>query len=258
MQNWRTLELLLEGGVPSVGLEMSAPSPHRPPRRRPPVGRAGGRGFGPVAVVLLRGVRRADGVVVGIFRARRVDRLAPKLRDSDSASRRRDGKDAAGQPQDRRRRLLRLFPVGLARESTIVVWAGMRGAVRWPPPRRCPSTSTSRSLLVLIAFLVAVGSLIVQGLTLGPLVRWLGVQPDDGEADAERADLRRRLRAVVVDDLKARLRHPSRSATGGSVTPFCARRTPKGAFACWDARSSLCFTPGDDRRPARRTARAAR
>jgi CPA1 family monovalent cation:H+ antiporter len=44
----------------------------------------------------------------------------------------------------------------------------------------------------------------VQGLTLGPLVRWLGVQPDDGEADAERADLRRRLRAVVEDDLKAR------------------------------------------------------
>jgi CPA1 family monovalent cation:H+ antiporter len=205
VQNWRTLELLLEGGVfLLVGLEMSALVSH--------VHRDGGRLSDAlvvavailVAVVLLRAVFVAPMAVWLARRARRVDRLAPKLREF--------GDRLPANETGKMRRVNRKIadvdyyvssPLGW-RESTIVVWAGMRGAVTVAAAQTLPVDTTSRSLLVLIAFLVAVGSLMVQGLTLGPLVRWLGVQPDDGEADAERADLRRRLRAVVEDDLKAR------------------------------------------------------
>ena len=205
VQNWRTLELLLEGGVfLLVGLEMSALVSH--------VHRDGGRLSDAlvvavsvlVAVVLLRAVFVGPMALWLARRARRVDRLAPKLREFGD----RLPADETGKMRRVNRKIADVdyyvsSPLGW-RESTIVVWAGMRGAVTVAAAQTLPVDTTSRSLLVLIAFLVAVGSLIVQGLTLGPLVRWLGVQPDDGEADAERADLRRRLRAVVVDDLKAR------------------------------------------------------
>ncbi|NNG98740.1 cation:proton antiporter [Gordonia araii] len=206
MQNWRTVELLLEGGVfLLMGLELSSLIAD--------VHRDGGRlytalGVAALVLVVVLAVRAAFvGPMAGLLhrRARRADLLAPRLREigdqlpddvSPKVSRRINRKIAD----------LDYFmssPLGW-RESTIVVWAGMRGAVTVAAAQTLPIDTTSRSLLVLVAFLVALGSLGLQGLTLAPLVRLLGVTPDEGEIEAERRALHERLRGVIEDDLSDR------------------------------------------------------
>ncbi len=51
----------------------------------------------------------------------------------------------------------------------------MRGAVTLAAAQSLPADTPQRSLLVLIAFVVAAGTLMVQGSTLGWLVRLLGL-----------------------------------------------------------------------------------
>jgi hypothetical protein len=53
-------------------------------------------------------------------------------------------------------------PLGV-REGAVVVWAGMRGAVTVAAAQTLPETTPQRSVLVLVAFLVAATSLLVQG-----------------------------------------------------------------------------------------------
>ncbi|GAV94146.1 hypothetical protein ADENT20671_0914 [Actinomyces denticolens] len=82
----------------------------------------------------------------------------------------------------------RQAPLG-AREGTIIVWAGMRGAVTLAAAQTLPADAPNRPFLLLIAILVAAGSLVVQGLTLPWVVR--AVRPAmEGPADeAERREL---------------------------------------------------------------------
>jgi NhaP-type Na+/H+ or K+/H+ antiporter len=56
------------------------------------------------------------------------------------------------------------------REGTIIVWAGMRGAITLAAAQTLPEDTPSRSLLILVAFLVATSSLLLQGGTLAPLI----------------------------------------------------------------------------------------
>ena len=49
-------------------------------------------------------------------------------------------------------------------------WAGMRGAITLAAAQTLPEDTPSRSLLILIAFLVATSSLLLQGGTLAPLI----------------------------------------------------------------------------------------
>lgn len=57
------------------------------------------------------------------------------------------------------------------REGIVLVWAGMRGVVTLAAAQTLPADTPERSLLVLIAVIVAVGTLIVQGITLPWVVR---------------------------------------------------------------------------------------
>jgi CPA1 family monovalent cation:H+ antiporter len=75
------------------------------------------------------------------------------------------------------------------REGTIVIWAGMRGAVTVAAAQSLPEHTPGRSALVLIAFLVAAGSLLVQGGTLGLVLRL--VKPAGADPAAEREERRR-------------------------------------------------------------------
>lgn len=69
------------------------------------------------------------------------------------------------------------------REGTAVVWAGMRGAVTVAAAQTLPADTPQRSVLVLIAFTVAVMSLLIQGGTIGPLMRRLTPNADQVEVD---------------------------------------------------------------------------
>ncbi|MGO4595400.1 cation:proton antiporter [Leifsonia sp. 2TAF2] len=101
------------------------------------------------------------------------------------------------------------------REGTIVVWAGMRGAVTVAAAQSLPSDTPGRSVLVLIAFLVAAGSLLLQGGTLGLVLK--AVKPSGADPESER-DERRRLLELLYE-------------AGKSVPqPEMTERTPE-AFA---------------------------
>ncbi|MGO4536507.1 cation:proton antiporter [Leifsonia sp. 2MCAF36] len=82
------------------------------------------------------------------------------------------------------------------REGTIVVWAGMRGAVTVAAAQSLPESTPGRSVLVLIAFLVAAGSLLLQGGTLGLVLRL--VKPAGADPESER-DERRRLMELLYE-----------------------------------------------------------
>src|SRR6478736_9639231 len=76
------------------------------------------------------------------------------------------------------------------REGTVLVWAGMRGVVTLAAAQTLPYDTPQRSLLVLIAFVVAAGSLVVQGGTLPWVVRRLGLgSSGPADNDPERAEL---------------------------------------------------------------------
>lgn len=91
-------------------------------------------------------------------------------------------------------------PLGL-REGTIVVWAGMRGVVTLAAAQTLPADTPHRSFLILISFFVATASLVIQGGTLAPLARWLGVTGIQVDVD-ERNRLSKELGVTAQEELK--------------------------------------------------------
>src|SRR5690606_8532899 len=69
------------------------------------------------------------------------------------------------------------------REGTLLVWAGMRGVVTLAAAQTLPPETPSRSFLVLVAFGVAFGTLLVQGSTLPWVARRLGLVGQDTTSD---------------------------------------------------------------------------
>lgn len=68
--------------------------------------------------------------------------------------------------------------------SAVVGWAGMRGMVTLATAYALPTAFPHRDLALLCAFCVVVGTLVVQGLTLRPLILALGLT-DDGTVERE-------------------------------------------------------------------------
>jgi len=66
-----------------------------------------------------------------------------------------------------------------ARGALVVSWCGMRGIVTLAAAYALPSNFPQRDLILLTAFCVVVGTLILQGLTLRPLIRVLNLHDDD-------------------------------------------------------------------------------
>jgi CPA1 family monovalent cation:H+ antiporter len=61
----------------------------------------------------------------------------------------------------------------------LISWAGMRGIVTLAAAMALPAGFPYRDLIVVTAFSVVLGTLIIQGLTLKPLLRWLDLHDDD-------------------------------------------------------------------------------
>ena len=61
----------------------------------------------------------------------------------------------------------------------VISWAGMRGIVSLAAAMALPAAFPYRDLIVLTAFSVVLGTLVIQGLTLGPLLRALALHDDD-------------------------------------------------------------------------------
>src|SRR5204863_2600885 len=80
----------------------------------------------------------------------------------------------------------------------VISWAGMRGIVTLAAALALPATFPFRDLIVLTAFSVVLGTLALQGLTLGPLLRALDLQDDDPVGHEVGAARARALRAGLA------------------------------------------------------------
>ena len=88
------------------------------------------------------------------------------------------------------------------REGIVLVWAGMRGAVTLAAAQSLPADTPQRALLILIAFSVAAGTLLVQGGSLGWLVQLLGLTKSDPDAHRTKVfELRRELGEALTERL---------------------------------------------------------
>jgi monovalent cation/hydrogen antiporter len=85
-------------------------------------------------------------------------------------------------------------------QGVLVSWCGMRGLVTLATAFALPRDFPQRDLVVLTAFAVVLATLVLQGLTLAPLIRLLGLDRLE-DPDAELRGARRRL----VDAALARL-----------------------------------------------------
>ena len=92
------------------------------------------------------------------------------------------------------------------REGTLLVWAGMRGVVTLAaaqtlPGGAPPEGTPNRSFLILVAFGVAFGTLLVQGSTLPWVTRRLGLVGQDttGDLTALRRETEQAARAFLTD-----------------------------------------------------------
>ena len=71
-----------------------------------------------------------------------------------------------------------------ARQAAVVGWCGMRGTVTLAAALALPGGFPYRDLILVTAFGVVLGTLVLQGLTLRPLLLRLGLE-DDGTVDRE-------------------------------------------------------------------------
>jgi NhaP-type Na+/H+ or K+/H+ antiporter len=92
------------------------------------------------------------------------------------------------------------FKPSTLRQGMLIGWCGMRGLVTLATAFALPAHFPQRDLIVLTAFAVVLVTLVVQGLTLGPLVRLLGLDGDDGLTE-ELADARRDMAGVALATL---------------------------------------------------------
>jgi CPA1 family monovalent cation:H+ antiporter len=92
----------------------------------------------------------------------------------------------------RRRVLHQPEPVPPARQLVVLGWAGMRGVIALAAALALPHTLPGgrpfpeRDLIVFLTFCVILATLVLQGLTLAPLIRWLGLEGAAGPACEER------------------------------------------------------------------------
>ena len=74
--------------------------------------------------------------------------------------------------------------------ALLVAWCGMRGLVTLAAAFALPERFPGRDLIVLCAFVVVLGTLVLQGFTLKPLMKLLKLEPDNAvDADVSRARL---------------------------------------------------------------------
>lgn len=223
--NWRTIELVLEGGVFLVmGLELKDIVGEN---IRSEAGLWHGAWLALSALVIVLAVRAVYVTFLVLAQSRRARRMSRERLEQFGA--RIDAVDLAPggtdkrMPSDPARRARRLdsmrsrvsraladldyyqaSPLGW-KHGTIIVWAGMRGVVTLAAAQTLPRDGSidSRALLVFVAFLVAVGSLMLQGFTLPWVVRALKLEREgeDGESREEQSRLDEQLRVAAASAL---------------------------------------------------------
>ncbi|MCI1748073.1 MAG: sodium:proton antiporter [Acidipropionibacterium sp.] len=87
-------------------------------------------------------------------------------------------------------------PLG-PREGVVMIWAGMRGAITLAAAQTLPLDAPHRSFLIFVAFLVAAASLLIQGSTLGLVVRLAKPAAAERIDPREQAEIRELMRQAA-------------------------------------------------------------
>lgn len=117
------------------------------------------------------------------------------------------------------KKLRRRDPAPPWRQVVLVAWTGMRGVVSlaaalalpFTIPEKNDAPFPGRNLIIFFTFIVILVTLVLQGLTLPPLIRWLKVV-DGGETDREEneARLKANLAALArLSELEQRDKYPT-------------------------------------------------
>ena len=98
-------------------------------------------------------------------------------------------------------------PLG-PREGSVIVWAGMRGAITLAAAQTISTHAPMRALLLSIALFIAAGALVIQGLTLPALIRIVKPQMASGDiSEEESAKLLKVMGSALVDTALAQAIH---------------------------------------------------
>ncbi|MBL0744069.1 Na+/H+ antiporter [Chryseolinea lacunae] len=90
---------------------------------------------------------------------------------------------------------------------TVVAWSGMRGVVSLAAALALPLTTMgdepfhNRNLIIFLTFCVILSTLVLQGLTLRPLINWLGIEVDNAEHEREQ-QARLRIASSVIEHIE--------------------------------------------------------
>ena len=93
------------------------------------------------------------------------------------------------------------------RRVSIVAWSGMRGIVSLAAALALPIMATdkmafpNRDMIIFLTFCVIFVTLVLQGMTMRRLIRWLGVKEDDKHAREEEA-ARVRISSSVIEHIE--------------------------------------------------------
>jgi len=243
--NWRTVELVLEGGIFLImGLELKqivtdVISRHEGIALPTVVALAA-----LLIVLLVRTAYVSFLLWAGRGRARRMSRTQFEAMDArldqieatgwpEHTGPQRRGPQRRGRPSSPERRQRRLdsmrervsraladfdyyqaSPLGW-KHGTVIVWAGMRGVVTLAAAQTIPQSVDTRPELVYIAFVVALVSLMLQGFTLPWVVRLVRLEkPGDGTLDAAEQD---RIDAELREAAASALQDPALRRRDGST-----------------------------------------
>ncbi|WP_020660386.1 Na+/H+ antiporter [Amycolatopsis benzoatilytica] len=131
------------------------------------------------------------------------------------------------------------------RYSAVIAWAGMRGVVTLAAAFVLPADTPQRAVLVLAAFTVVAGTLVVQGMTLPPLIRRLRLpRPDPAEDALQEAAVLHDMTRVALVKLEE-LRRPEDPP---EVIERLRDRLQDRSDAAWEQlgrQSTLAETPSD-------------
>jgi NhaP-type Na+/H+ or K+/H+ antiporter len=212
----------------------------------------------PLLALVRRGERRAAG------RAQRASDFTERVKGLDTVESPRLTKRLGlfqRRSEQAKNDVIQLSNEGLGWRGGIVLgWAGMRGVVTLAAAQSLPRDTPYYEQLVLIAFTVAIVTLLVQGGTLPLVIRWTGIRGSDRVAD-------RRELATLLDEMQeaglATLENPALTLPDGSdIEPAVIERvrhdTELASEAAWeraqhaDADDGILQSPHQQYRELRR------
>jgi len=95
----------------------------------------------------------------------------------------------------------------------VVCWAGMRGVVSLAAALALPADFPQRDLIIFLAFCAILATLVLQGTTLAPLIRWLRIEERGADGMHPReAEARRLVAKATLVHLRVRAEDPLEGA----------------------------------------------